>query len=170
MKNSILVFTIFVLTTLFAFNAVYAQQPKQQQIRKLGSKPGDANYVKPTPPKEVEEEKEDYANLPDRDVIFDLEKLSKLASFMIYGKPNLAMNGVVIAEVTVDEKGKIDFVVIRGTEFPKLSKPAHDAIYAYAKRYKLKPAIRDGKPVKQAGMEIPVLFDMDLFENKSTSK
>jgi len=163
-------FMILVLSTLLIINAVDAQQTQEKKIRKLGNRPSDANYVKPAPPKVEEEvEEEDYANLPDRDVVFDLEKLSKLATLSVYGKPALAMNGVVIAEVTVDEKGKIDIVIIRRSEFPKLSKPAHDVIYTYAKKYKLKPAIRNGKPVKQEGIQIPVLFDMSLFDNNSSS-
>jgi len=166
-------FTILVLSTLLIINVVNAQdaqQAQQKKLRKLGSRPSDANYVKPAPPKEEEDfVEEDYANLPDRDVVFDLEKLSKLATLSVYGKPQLAINGVVIAEVTVDEKGKIDIVIIRGSEFPKLVTPAHDVIYTYAKKYKLKPAIRNGKPVRQEGIQIPVLFDMSLFDNNSNN-
>jgi hypothetical protein len=105
--------------------------------------------------------------LADRDVTFNLKKLSMLASLSVYGKAKYKGDGVVVVEVKVTETGFIQYVIIRESDNPKLNKPASDAVENYAKKYKLQPAIKDGKPVEQDGILLPVVFDMSIFEQGS---
>lgn len=41
-----------------------------------------------------------------------------------------------------------------------------EAIHIYAKRHKIKPAIKDGKPIGTKNNLLPVVFDMSIFDKK----
>ncbi len=101
--------------------------------------------------------------IPDRDVEFDLQKLSKLATRMVYGTPQAA-NGLVLLELTIDTTGNITSAIVRKHEEKKLTKPAIDAVKKYAKKYKLQPAIRNGKPAVVSELMVPVVFDLSIYD------
>ena len=101
----------------------------------------------------------------DREVTFNLERLSKLASLSVSGKSKYRGDGLVVLEVTVDETGVVRSMIVRESTNPKLNKPAVDMVRNYAKRFKLQPAIKDGKPVQQEGIFLPIIFDMSLFDD-----
>lgn len=105
--------------------------------------------------------------IADREVVFDLEKLSKIASIYVYGTKELREDGLVVLEIAVDETGKIYSATIRDSNNKKLNRAAVEATHRYAQRYKLQPAIKNGKPVEQTGIMVPVLFDMGQFNNNS---
>jgi hypothetical protein len=56
---------------------------------------------------------------------------------------------------------------VRHSDEPKLSRPAIDAVSSYIKKYDLQPAIKDGKYVEQRNIELPIIFDMSIYEKNN---
>ena len=159
MKNSISV--LFVIALVFSFIVIeidaQTREDQRNQKRPRVRQIDTSRIVRPA----VD------TVLTDREVTFDLKKLSLLASLSVYGKNAYRGDGVVIVEIEVEENGLIPGIAIRESNNPKLNGHAAQAIRDYAKKHKLQPAIKDGKPVKQSGILVPVVFDMSMFEKNN---
>jgi hypothetical protein len=102
----------------------------------------------------------------DRDVEFDLEKLSRMATTYAAGIRGIEKGGLVVLEICIDTTGYPYSFAVRECTASGLSKPAIEAVRKYAKKYKLKPAIRDGKPVETEELLLPIIIDLSIFDNK----
>lgn len=65
-------------------------------------------------------------------------------------------NGMVSMIVIIDEKGNVTSATVSKTSHPLLEQPSVDAV----KRWKFKPAEKEGQPVK-ARVVIPLVFKAD---------
>ncbi len=102
--------------------------------------------------------------LADREIKFDLDKLSFLASMSVYGKTQYRGDGLVVVLATINEDGIVTKVEIKETNNKKLNLPALEAIKKYVKKYKVQPAVKNGVKVTTEDMVIPIKFDMSLFD------
>jgi hypothetical protein len=102
----------------------------------------------------------------DRDIEFDLLKLSQIASTQAAGIRGLEKGGLVVLEICIDTTGKPYSFYVRESSEKGLSAPAIEAVRKYAKKYKLKPAIKDGKPVEVEGLLLPIIIDLSIFDKK----
>ncbi|MGI6370287.1 MAG: TonB family protein [Ignavibacteria bacterium] len=117
--------------------------------------------------KEVNTEKQDtlvQEILQDREIKFDLEKLSFMASLSVCGKREVRGDGTVVVLVTINEAGVATKLEIKETTNKKLNLAAIEAIQAYMKKYEVQPAVKNGVKVVTEDMVVPVKFDMSLFE------
>jgi outer membrane biosynthesis protein TonB len=162
MKKTIILLFVSVLFFVFSVAEIEAQTKQNKKNQKTTvSKKIDTNQTEKLTVNAIPA---DSVVLEDREVVFDLEKLSLLASLSVYGKSQLKGDGLVVAEITVEENGDVNSILIRESDNPKLNRPAMDVIRNYAKKYNLQPAIKNGKPVKQEGILLPIVFDMSLFD------
>ncbi len=104
--------------------------------------------------------------ITDREITFDLKKLSLMASASVYGNKKYEASGLVIVTVDIDSCGIITKIEIQESENKKLNFPALEIIRKYAKKYKLQPAIKNGVPVETKDLVVPIIFDMNIFRNK----
>ena len=102
----------------------------------------------------------------DRDVEFDLEVLSKIASMYAYGTAGFDKGGLVVLQVNVDTTGKPYSLAVMESSEKGLGKYAIKAVIKYAKQYKLKPAIKNGKPVEAAEILLPIIIDPSIYGDK----
>ncbi len=102
--------------------------------------------------------------LPDREISFDLEKLSKMASLSIYGDKSHRANGLVVLKITIDENCIPERISVVDSEDSRLNLPAIKIIKEYIKKYKVQAAVKNGRPVRTEELLVPVLFDMSLFD------
>ncbi len=117
--------------------------------------------------KDVTTEKKDTLAqeiLPDREIKFDLEKLSFIASLSVYGKREVRGDGTVVVLVTINETGVATKLEVKETTNKKLNLAAIEAIQAYMKKYEVQPAVKNGVKVVTEDMVVPVKFDMSLFK------
>lgn len=117
--------------------------------------------------KDVTTEKKDTLAqeiLPDREIKFDLEKLSFIASLSVYGKREVRGDGTVVVLVTINETGVATKLEVKETTNKKLNLAAIEAIQAYMKKYEVQPAVKNGVKVVTEDMVVPVRFDMSLFK------
>lgn len=123
--------------------------------------------VKVQEKKDVTTEKKDTLAqeiLPDREIKFDLEKLSFIASLSVYGKREVRGDGTVVVLVTINETGVATKLEVKETTNKKLNLAAIEAIQAYMKKYEVQPAVKNGVKVVTEDMVVPVRFDMSLFK------
>jgi len=159
MKKTISYVLIFVIFSCFTVNEIDAQtnrDPRNSPRQPSGPRPRTIDTTQIDSVTNTVQE--------DREVTFNLKKLSMLASLSVYGNPKFESNGLVVLEINVNENGTVVSSVIRESDNPKLNRFATDAVRDYARRYKLQPAIKAGKPVAQEGILLPIIFDMSIFE------
>ena len=105
----------------------------------------------------------------DREFSIDLEKLSRLAIIEAAGSNGGNINGLVILDIKVDTAGVLYSIGVTETSKPVLNPIAISALKRYFKKYKPKPAKKDGKFIETIGFLIPIVFDMSVLEdNKQT--
>ena len=135
------------------------------QLTKIRTKV-NGRYVHDSLLPKVEKPAIDTVVPADRGVEFNLEKLSYLASMRAYSMANYNENGLVVLELWIDTNGVPTAMGLRESTAPGLGIPAWDAVKKYAKRYKLKPSIFDGKPVETTGLLVPIIIDQTIFQKK----
>jgi len=102
----------------------------------------------------------------DRDMEFNLEKLSYMASMVAFSMPNFDRNGLCVLELDFDTNGVNGLNIIRDETIDGLGIPARAGFRKYMNKYKPKPAIRDGKPIETKGLLLPIIIDQSIFQQK----
>ncbi|MDR0926633.1 MAG: energy transducer TonB [Ignavibacteria bacterium] len=155
--------TSFLLSSLLFISAFANATPKAKkakEVKKVSIEQVDTVVAETIPTDTTPTD----TVIADREVTFNLEKLSKLATIAAYSTAGANINGLVVLNVTISEEGKVASMHMLEYNEPVLIPIAMNAVKRYVAKYKLKPAIKDGKPVEQTGILLPIVFDMSMFK------
>lgn len=130
---------------------------RKEEIMGVKRFPVDTAKLAPKPPAED--------TVQNREVTFDLEKLSRLATSLAASKmPIDSIDGHVLLVVALDSNADFQQAIVKQSSNKKYPLIAIEAVKKYLIKYKVQPARKDGVNVKQENILLPIIFDRSMFD------